>query len=449
MRTCDQAEAAADGLHNGGGGAHHAPGAAYMHTQDPSPETAPLRTSGRRQFLGSAAVAMAAALPARAAEPSPPAAPPGMRSPGLSFLNPPYGLPSPFEKKVVRKLPDSPAAFPTATRTPLQDLLGTITPNGLFFERHHAGVPTIDPDAHRLMLHGLVDRPLVFTMSELMRFPSVTRVHFLECSGNSAAEWARPSGKTAQDVHGLLSCAEWTGVPLAVLLQEAGVQPEGRWILAEGADAAAMTRSVPIEKALKDALVVYGQNGERLRPEQGYPLRLLLPGFEGNMNIKWLRRLKVGRTPFQTREETSKYTDLMPDGSARQFTFGMDAKSVITSPSGMQQLGPHGFHEISGLAWTGNGRIRTVDVSVDGGRSWREAVLQEPVQSMALTRFRLPWSWSGEPAVLQSRAVDEAGYVQPTRDALIAKRGLNSTYHYNGIQSWAVAANGEVRNVHA
>ncbi|MEO8281284.1 MAG: sulfite dehydrogenase [Ideonella sp.] len=409
----------------------------------------------RRHFLRGAVAGVALpalALPAHAAslaDSLPPATPPWMTTPGADFLNPPYGLPSPFEKAVVRKLPGAAAAFPTATRTPLQDLMGTITPNGLFFERHHAGVPAIDPEAHRLMLHGLVDRPLVFTMSELMRFPSVSRVHYIECSGNSSAEWFKPTGKTAQDIHGLLSCAEWTGVPLAVLLQEAGVQLAGKWILAEGADAAAMTRSIPIEKALKDVLVVYGQNGERLRPEQGYPLRLLVPGFEGNMNIKWLRRLKVGTAPFETREETSKYTDLMPDGSARQFTFGMDAKSLITSPSGTQKMGPHGFREITGLAWTGNGRIRAVDVSVDGGRNWREATLQEPVQSLALTRFRLPWRWNGEPAVLQSRAIDESGYVQPTRDMLIAKRGMNSVYHYNGIQSWAVSANGEVSNVHA
>lgn len=415
----------------------------------------PDASTARRHFLRGAMAGVAlpaVALSARAAsaaEAFPPATPPWTTTPGAGFLNPPYGLPSPFEKAVVRKLPPTAAAFPTATRTPLQDLMGTITPNGLFFERHHAGVPAIDPDAHRLMLHGLVDRPLLLTVSDLMRFPSVTRVHFIECSGNSAAEWFKPAGKTAQDIHGLLSCAEWTGVPLAVLLQEVGVQTAGKWILAEGADAAVMTRSIPMEKALKDALVVYGQNGERLRPEQGYPLRLLVPGFEGNMNIKWLRRLKVGSAPFETREETSKYTDLMPDGSARQFTFGMDAKSVITSPSGSQQMGPHGFREISGLAWTGNGRIRAVDVSVDGGRNWREATLQEPVQSLALTRFRLPWRWNGEPAVLQSRAVDESGYVQPTRAMLIAKRGLHSVYHYNGIQSWAVSANGEVSNVHA
>ena len=408
----------------------------------------------RRQLLKRGAlVSSAAALlpgPTRAADNLPPNVPAWMQTQGAGFLNPPYGLPSPFEKAVVRKLPDgAPAAFPTATRTPLQNLFGTITPNGLFFERHHAGVPAIDPQAHRLMVHGLVDRPLILTMDDLMRYPSVTRLHFIECSGNGASEWSKPGGKTVQDTHGLLSCAEWTGVPLSIILDEAGTKPTGQWLLAEGADAAAMTRSIPMDKAMQDALLVYAQNGEMLRPEQGYPLRLLLPGFEGNMSIKWLRRLKLGTEPFQTREETSKYTDPMPDGTARQFTFLMEAKSVITTPSGGQKLKDKGFYEISGVAWTGMGRIRRVDVSVDGGRNWREAALQEPVQSMALTRFRLPWRWNGEPAILQSRAIDETGFVQPTRTQLVAVRGQRSFYHNNAIQSWKVAPSGEVSNVHA
>lgn len=423
------------------------------HLTEPLPADAPASMQ-RRQLLKRGALASSAVAllpgPARAADNLPPKVPAWMQTQGSDFLNPPYGLPSPFEKNVVRKLPDgTPAAFPTATRTPLQNLFGTITPNGLFFERHHAGVPAIDPQAHRLMLHGLVERPLILSMSDLMRYPSVTRTCFLECSGNGAAEWARPAGKTVQDTHGLLSNAEWTGVPLSILLDEVGVKPDGTWLLAEGADAAAMTRSIPMDKAMQDALLVYAQNGEMLRPEQGYPLRLLLPGFEGNMSIKWLRRLKVGNAPFHTREETSKYTDLMPDGSARQFTFLMEAKSVITTPSGGQKLMQKGFHDISGVAWSGMGRIRRVDVSVDGGRNWREAALQEPVQSMALTRFRLPWRWNGEPAILQSRAVDETGFVQPTRTQLIAARGQKSFYHNNAIQSWKVASTGEVSNVHA
>ena len=411
--------------------------------------------SARRKVLaGAGATAAASLVPAsvssaQGAANLPPNVPEWTRTPGRPVLSPPYGLPSPFEKDVVRVLPAAPNPFPTATRTPLQALKGTITPNGLFFERHHALVPMIDPAAHRLMVHGLVERPLVFTMKELMRLPSTTRIHFIECSGNSAAEFTRPTGKTAQEVHGLLSNAEWTGVMLSVLLREAGVKSGARWLLAEGADAAAMTRSIPMEKAMDDAMVVYAQNGEMLRPEQGYPIRLLLPGFEGNMSIKWLRRIEAGTQPWHTREETSAYTDVMPDGSARQFTFVMDAKSVILSPSGGQRLGNHGYHEIYGVAWTGRGRITAVEVSSDAGKTWKRARLQEPVLTRALTAFRLDWHWDGKPVVLQSRAIDETGYVQPTRSQLIAARGERSFYHYNGIQSWNIDAKGEVTNVHA
>jgi len=335
-----------------------------------------------------------------------------------------------------------------ASLTPLQHQHGIVTPSGLVFERHHAGVPDIPPERHRLLVHGMVERPLAFTMDDVTRFPSVSRFHFLECSGNSAGEWKR-KGSNVQVTHGLLSCCEWTGVPVALILQEAGIDPRAKWLLAEGADAAAMTRSVPLDKALDDALLVYAQNGEMLRPEQGYPLRLLLPGFEGNMSVKWLRRLKLGDQPFMTREETSKYTDLMPDGSARQFTFVMETKSVIVRPSGGQTIRSPGFVEIQGYAWSGHGQIRRVDVSVDSGRTWREAQLQEPVLSKCLTLFRMPWKWDGAPAVLQSRAVDETGYVQPSRSALLAARGTESYYHYNGIQSWRVGSDGTVENVHA
>jgi sulfane dehydrogenase subunit SoxC len=411
-------------------------------------------SKGRRKFLAGATAAgsLLAARDGSAAQPGanlPPNVPEWMKVQGRPFLSPPYGLPSPFEKDVVRVLPAAPNPFPTATRTPLQELKGTITPNGLFFERHHAGVPMIDPREHRLMIHGLVERPLVFTMEELLRMPSISRVHFLECSGNSAAEWAKPTGRTAQEIHGLLSNAEWTGVALSALLREAGARPAAKWLLAEGADAAAMTRSVPMEKAMDDAMVVYAQNGEMLRPEQGYPLRLLLPGYEGNMSIKWLRRLELGTQPWHTREETSAYTDVMPDGTARQFTFLMDAKSCILSPSAGRRLGKPGYHEIYGVAWSGRGRITAVEVSTDGGKSWRRARLQEPTLTRAATAFRLDWRWEGKPALLQSRAIDETGYVQPTRAALIAARGERSFYHYNGIQSWNIAANGEVTNVHA
>ncbi len=323
------------------------------------------QTIARRKFLaGGAALASSAASAALSATPAgaaaddnlPPRVPEWMKEQGAPILSPPYGLPSLFEKGVVRKQRTAtPTQTAATTLTPLQHLTGIITPNGLHYERHHGGVPAIDPAQHRLMVHGLVERPLIFTMDDIARFPSESHVYFLECSGNGS--WSGLSEKaTAQDTHGLVSCCEWTGVRLSTVLDEAGLKPEATWMLAEGADAAAMTRSVPIAKALDDALLVYAQNGERLRPEQGYPLRLLLPGYEGNASVKWLRRLKLGDQPFQTREETSKYTDLMPDGTARQFTFVMEAKSVITFPSGGQHLREHGFYEISGLAWSGRGK---------------------------------------------------------------------------------------------
>jgi sulfane dehydrogenase subunit SoxC len=348
------------------------------------------------------------------------------------------------------------SAFEQATRlagassslTPLQDLHGMLTPAALHFERHHNGVPRIDPMRHRLLVHGLVERPMIFTLNELKRFPAVSRVAFIECSGNSAGEWQTPSGRSAQETHGLLSTSEWTGVSLSTILREAGLRSDAAWMLAEGSDAAAMTRSIPLTHVLDEALLCYAQNGEALRPEQGYPLRLLLPGWEGNTCIKWLRRLKLGRAPFMTREETSHYTDLMPDGTARQFTFVMEAKSLITHPSGGQQIQP-GFVEIRGLAWSGRGRITTVDVSMDGGGTWRQAALQEPVLPKCATPFRCPWSWQGQKAILQSRCVDETGYVQPTRHDLIAVRGTHSNYHYNAIHSWMVTDDGSVQAVHA
>jgi sulfane dehydrogenase subunit SoxC len=378
----------------------------------------------------------------------PPSVPVWMKTPGDPMGSQPYGAPSPFEKNVVKNISANLKQYISASgRTPLQDLDGIITPNGLFYERHHGGVPTIDPAQHRLMLHGLVDRPMIFTMDDIRRFPSQSRIHFIECSGNPV--YTKPYGKTASDLVGLVSCAEWTGVALKLVLEEAGLQPNAKWVVAEGADAAALTRSIPIEKCFDDAMLVYSQNGERLRPQQGYPLRLLLPGFEGNMNVKWLRRLHVTAEPAYSREETSKYTDLMPEGTAREFTFYMEAKSIITRPSGGQRLTTPGFHEITGIAWSGHGRIKRVDVSIDGGRNWQEADLQEPILTRALTRFRLPWRWEGQSAVIQSRATDETGYVQPTLAELLAVRGENSVYHNNAIWPWRIANDGEVTNAHA
>lgn len=426
---------------------------------DASPKVSSKKRSlSRRQMLGEgsallggAAISSIAGGQALAEAPAPddanlpPNVPEWMKTPGANMGSEPYGMPSPYEKNVVKNISKKlPQYISASGRTPLGDLDGIITPNGLFYERHHGGVPTIDPEQHRLMLHGLVDRPMIFTMDDIRRFPSQSRIHFLECSGNPV--YTKPYGKTASDLVGLLSCAEWTGVSLKLVLEEARLRPEAKWLIAEGADAAALTRSIPIEKCLDDAMLVYSQNGERLRPQQGYPLRLLLPGFEGNMNVKWLRRLKAVTEPAYSREETSKYTDLMPDGTAREFTFYMEAKSIITRPSGGQKLKQTGFHEITGVAWSGHGKIRRVDISVDDGKTWQEAKLQEPVLTRALTRFRLPWHWDGQAAVIQSRAIDETGYVQPTFAELTAVRGVNSFYHNNAIQPWRIDVQGEVTN---
>jgi len=330
---------------------------------------------------------------------------------------------------------------------PLQDLTGTITPNGLFFERHHGGVPDINPDQHRLLLHGMVEQPLVFTLDEIKRLPSISRFYFVECAANTVLEWQQAQMNSLQFSHGMVSNCEWTGVPLKRLLDEAGVRSGATWLLAEGADAAAYARSIPLDKACEDALLAYAQNGEALRPEQGYPLRLILPGWEGSTNIKWLRRIKLGDKPWNTREETARYADLMDDGKARQFTFVQEAKSVITTPSPEKPLKTLSYHTISGLAWSGRGRITHVDISFDGGQSWQEATLQGPVREKSLTRFSLPWDWNGAEALLQSRATDETGYVQPTIGQLRRVRGSHSIYHNNMITTWQVKATGEVENV--
>ncbi len=362
-----------------------------------------------------------------------------------------YGNRSEYESDVVRLPGFSPPALGAgASRTPHGSLEGMITPGALHFERHHNGIPNINPDEHRLLIHGLVDRPLIFDLESLSRYPLVSRIQFLECSGNSRLLDAdQPVDGTAQSIHGLLSCSEWTGVPLSILLDEAGVQTEGMWILAEGADSSLMTRSIPMSKVRDDAIIAIYQNGERLRPGNGYPMRLFLPGWEGNTSVKWLRRIKVTAGPTMTRDETSKYSDLRPDGSARLFSFQMGVKSIITSPSGQQTMRGPGLYQISGLAWTGAGRISRVEVSADGGRTWGEAELPGPVLSKALTRFRMPWRWNGGPALIQSRAYDETGAIQPTRTALISERGTQFNYHNHAIQTWLVSANGEVSNAYS
>jgi sulfane dehydrogenase subunit SoxC len=364
-----------------------------------------------------------------------------------------YGERSRFEQPVVRHVfrpygdlaPGSGAAL-----SPIESLEGIITPSSLHNIRSHSGTPDIDPKRHQLILHGLVARPVKLSIESLSRYPMVTRTHFLECSGNSNRALApQPLQVPAGSLHGNMSCSEWTGIPLRLLLEEAGVLPQAKWLLAEGADSAHMSRSVPMEKALDDALVAIYQNGERLRPEQGYPVRLLLPGWEGNMNVKWLRRLKATAEPMHTKDETSKYTDLLPDGRAMQFTFEMGVKSVITRPSSTMALARGAVYEISGLAWSGAGRIRRVEVSADGGTSWTDAALTGQERPKSFVRFRLPWEWKGTETLLQSRATDEKGQVQPARREWLSQYSPGNTYHNNSIVTWAVGADGSVKHVYA
>ena len=372
------------------------------------------------------------------------------RYPGDGVDARPYGKPSQFEAHVMRKnvpwlTSDS---ISSVNFTPLHELDGIITPNGLCFERHHAGIAEIEPGAHRLMINGLVEKPLVFTMADLRRFPRENRVYFLECAANSGMEWRGAQLNGCQFTHGMVHCVMYTGVRLKTLLDEAGVKADGKWLLAEGADASAMTRSIPMEKALDDCMVAFAMNGEALRPEQGYPVRLVVPGWEGNMWVKWLRRLEVGDQPWEQREETSKYTDLLATGKARRFTWAMDVKSVITNPSPQAPI-RHGKGPLvlTGLAWSGAGTIERVDVSIDGGRNWRTARIDGPSLPRALHRFYHEFDWDGSELFLQSRAIDSDGMVQPTKEQLRAARGPNSIYHNNGIQTWHVNTDGVIENV--
>jgi sulfane dehydrogenase subunit SoxC len=362
----------------------------------------------------------------------------------------PYGVPSKYEANLQRR--ESPGltrvSAASVSFAPLQGLFGIITPNGLHFERHHQGWVDIDPAKHRLMINGMVKQEMVFTMEDLMRLPSVSRIHFIECGANTGMEWGNVAVPTVQYTHGMLSCCEFTGVPLSILLDMAGADTKkGKYILAEGGDGSGMTRTISMEMALDDVLVVWGMNGEMLRPENGYPLRLVVPGVQGVSSVKWLRRIEVGDMPYATKDEAVHYMDLMPDGIHRQYTSIQECKSVITTPSGGQQLLETGFYNISGMAWSGRGKIKRVDVSVDGGRNWREARLETPVLTKAVTRFNIDWVWDGKPAILQSRATDETGHIQSSYRMLREVRGTRSIYHNNAIQSWKVDTNGEVSNV--
>ena len=424
-------------------------------------------TAGRRDFLRKAlltaggGMAAAAALAVPRAYGNPAGNPIGdanilelpqhSRALGQPVATLGYGLPSQWEKNLQRR--ESPGLTQVGAASvsfaPLQGLFGIITPNGLHFERHHAGWWDIDPAKHRFMINGLVKNPKVYTMDDLMRLPSVSRMHFIECGANTGMEWGNAAVPTVQYTHGMMSCCEFTGVPLSVLLDDCGFdRKRGKYLLAEGADGSGMTRTISIARALDDCMVAYAMNGEMLRPENGYPLRLVAPGIQGVSWVKWLRRIEVGDMPYASRDETLHYSDLMPDGTLRQYTSIQECKSVITSPSGGQTLLDKGYYNIGGLAWSGRGKIKAVDISVDGGRNWQAARLEGPILTKCHTRFNFGWTWNGGPAVLQSRAVDETGYVQPKINQLREVRGMRSIYHNNAIQSWQVATSGEVSNVH-
>jgi sulfane dehydrogenase subunit SoxC len=407
----------------------------------------------RRRFLGAAGAAglAGAALPARAQTPDPliTDVQDWHRMLGDGVDAHPYGSPSKFEKHVVRRDVSWLTASPVSSVnfTPLHELDGIITPSGLCFERHHSGIAEIDPAKHRLMIHGLVDKPLVFTMEDIKRMPRENHVHFLECAANSGMEWRGAQLNGCQFTHGMVHNVMYTGVKLKLLLAEAGLKPNAKWLMLEGADASGMNRSLPVEKALDDVLIAFAMNGEALRPEQGYPLRAVIPGWEGNLWVKWIRRIEVGDMPWQAREETSKYTDLLADGRSRRFTFIMDAKSVVTNPSPQAPLKHKGRNVLTGVAWSGRGTINRVDVTLDGGKNWRHARIDGPVLNKSLTRFYVDFDWGGEDLLIQSRAMDSTGYVQPTKDELRKVRGVNSIYHNNGIQTWHVRSNGETENV--
>lgn len=409
----------------------------------------------RRSFLrtafAAASAAMAAPMVAAAADdPDIVNIPEWSKMLGKPVGFAPYGQPSKYEKNVIRR--ESPGLSPVPQASvafaPLQSMFGIVTPSGLHFERHHQGWVDIDPARHRFMINGLVKNPRVYTMDDLMRMPSVSRFHFIECGANTAMEWGNVALPTVQYTHGMLSCSEWTGVLLSTLLDDAGIDlKRAKVVMAEGADGSSENRTINIENAMNDVIVAYGQNGEMIRPEQGYPLRLVVPGVQGVSSVKWLRRIEVGDKPWFSKDETTGYADVMPDGTMRMFTSIQEAKSVITSPSGGQQLIGKGFYSITGLAWSGRGRVKRVDISTDGGISWKPARFTSVVETKALTRFSYDWVWDGSPAILQSRVIDETGYVQPTYTQLRKVRGTRSVYHNNAIQSWKVDSDGMVYNV--
>jgi sulfane dehydrogenase subunit SoxC len=408
------------------------------------------RTFLRRTFAATGALAAGPALAQGNPANQPPNVPDWTRSLGDGVAVRAYGKPSRHESSVIRR----DVEWLTATRessvsfTPLHALDGTITPNGLCFERHHSGIAEVDPADYRLILHGLVDKPLIFTLDDIKRMPRVNRPYFCECAANSGMEWRGAQLNGCQFTHGMVHCVMYTGVPLKTLLNEAGLKSNAKWLLLEGGDSAAMTRSLPLAKALDDVLIAYRMNGEMLYPENGYPVRAVVPGWEANMWVKWLRRIEVGDQPWHHREETSKYTDLLPNGKARFFTWEMDVKSVVTNPSPQAPI-RHGKGPLvlTGLAWSGRGAIDRVDVTIDGGRNWTTARIDGPSLPLSMHRFYAEMDWDGREMFIQSRAIDTAVFVQPTKQQLRAARGGNSIYHNNGIQTWHVGSDGTVENV--
>jgi len=423
-----------------------------------------IHSNERREFfkkglfysVGLAAASNALASNGAKVDPAnlPPNIPSWAKIPGKPVDWHPYGQPSPYEHNVIRRSVPflSPDPMADVAFSPLQDQNGIITPNGLFFVRDHNGTCIIDPNDYRLIIHGLVDKPIILTLEEIKRYPSESRIHFIECPANGATEWRGAQLDSVQFTKGMLSCAQWTGVPLKSILKDLGLKPNAKWALAEGSDASSMARSIPIEKLLDDAMIVYAQNGEALRPEQGYPVRLIVPGWEGNLNVKWLRRIKIGDKPWHAKEETAKYTMLLPSGKAIQYYWVMDVNSVITSPCPEKpwkdvKIGQK--IEIQGIAWSGRGRISAVDITFDGGKNWTKARLKGLILPKSFTRFTIEYIWDGKPIYLASRATDEVGMTQPTIQKLKKIRGVQGIYHRNSITTWEVKANGEVHNVQA
>lgn len=403
----------------------------------------------RRRFLSASAGVAGSALVSRAAAESLADVPP--RVPGADL-----GGHSERSKYVnISRIPEAGPGHRNVnpsdainSKAPLDKLFGGITPSDLHYERSHSGAPDLDPATHRLLVHGMVNKPLVFDVDDLKAMPSISRIVFIECTGNGWENWKNADKNlTVQHTHGLISTNEWTGVPLKFLIDLVGKDAKSHWMLAEGGDAAAVARSIPLtHEILSEAFVAFGQNGEPIRPSHGFPMRLMMPGLEGNLHIKWLRRLEFGDQPWMTRWETARYTQLQADGKARQFQLRMDVNSVITSPSGTAMIKP-GYRRISGLAWSGHGKIVKVEISTDGGHSWKDGELSQPALPKAQVRFQFDWTWDGRPTKIVSRSTDERGNIQPDRKSFIAKTGTNALFHYNAQQTWAIDETGRVSNV--